>query len=70
MELALPSMQNVMRKTPTLAIPVLMSMASFFPNSLSEQSKKHIASSVHSSDAQVRDEASNFILTICSDFDD
>ena len=63
-------MQNVMRKTPTLAIPVLQSMASFFPNAISEQAKKQISSSVHSSDAQVRDEAANFIISICSDFDD
>lgn len=50
MQLALPSPENVMRKTPTLAIPVLESMASFFPNALTEQSKKQIVSCLHSGD--------------------
>jgi len=68
--LAVPTPDNVMRKTPPLAIALLQSMESFFPNSLALQSKKHVASSIHSGDAQVRDEAANFLLGVCSDFDD
>ena len=60
----------MMRGTPKLAISVLQTMAQIFPSSISEQAKKQISSSVHSSDAQVRDEAAKFILNICSDFDD
>lgn len=70
LQLAMPTSQNVAAKTPTLAIPLLLSMANFFPNALSEQSKKHIASGVHSGDAHVRDEAANFMLGVCSNFDD
>ncbi len=59
-----------MRRTPTLAIPVLENMAGFFPNALTEQSKMQIVSCLHSGDPQVRDEASKFLLSVCSDFDD
>ena len=40
-------------------------MAEIFPNSVSEDTKRQIASSVHSCDAQVRDEAAKFILNVC-----
>ena len=70
MQLALPTPENVAKKTPALAIAVLESMASFFPNNFTEQSKKQIASCLHSCDASVRDQAAKFLLSICSDFDD
>ena len=70
LQLAMPTPENLAMKTPTLAIPLLQSMANFFPNALSDQSKKHITSGVHSGDAHVRDEAANFMLSVCSDFDD
>ena len=53
-----------------MAISLLLSMEQLFPKSLAKETKKHIASCVYSSDAQVRDEAANFILAICGDFDE
>lgn len=70
MYLALPSPMNILMKTPTLAIPVLSCMASFFPATLTEQAKKQISSSIYCADNQIRDEAANFLLSVCSDFDD
>ena len=40
-------------------------MAEIFPNAVTEDTKRQIASSVHSCDAQVRDEAAKFILNVC-----
>lgn len=70
MQLALPTPDNIARKTSGMAIALLESLASFFPNSFTEQSKKQIASCLHSGDSHVRDSAAKFLLSICSDFDD
>lgn len=40
MQLALPTPDNIARKTSAMAIALLESLASFFPNSFTEQSKK------------------------------
>ena len=70
MMLAMPTLENLTNKTSASAIQLLQCMANFFPNAMSEQAKKQIASCIHSGDAQVRDEAANFLLSVCSDFDD
>ena len=70
MQLALPTPDNIARKTSAVAIALLESLASFFPNSFTEQSKKQIVSCLHSGDSHVRDSAAKFLLSICSDFDD
>ena len=45
-------------------------MASLFPNHLADLSKRQIASCVYFNSPSVRDEAANFILAVCSEFDD
>ena len=66
----MPSIDNIAMKTPALAIRVLQSMLSFFPDAMSLQSKKHVASSIHSSETSIRDESASFMIGVCSDFDD
>ena len=44
-------------------------MVSLFPDCLAEESKLQIASCVHYSNLAVREAASNFLLTVCGDFD-
>lgn len=70
LKLAAPSALNVARKTSALAIAILQKMALMFPNTISEEARRQVASCIHSGDAQVRDEAAKFILKVCSDFDD
>ena len=45
-------------------------MVSLFKTCLAKDSIKHICSCVHSGHPAIRDEAANFLLNICSDFDD
>ena len=68
--MALPTTDNLTRRTPHYAIPLIQNMGQSFPNTLTMQMKQQVASSIHSSDAHTRDEAANFILNICSDLDD
>ena len=52
------------------SIQLLSEMVSLFPDCLAEESKLQIASCVHYSNLAVREAASNFLLTVCGDFDD
>ena len=51
-------------------IQILTSMVSLFPKCLTTDSIRHVSSCVHNGSAVIRDEAANFLLTICNDFDD
>ena len=51
-------------------IQIMTSMVSLFPKCLTGDSIRHISSCVHNGSPAIRDEAANFLLTTCSDFDD
>ena len=48
----------------------MTSMVGLFPKCLATDSIRHVSSCVHNGSPAIRDEAANFLLTICSDFDD
>ena len=53
------------------SIQILERIATFFPKALATESIRTIANCVRfKTHAQVRDEAANFLLSVCSDFDD
>jgi hypothetical protein len=51
-------------------IQIMSSMVCLFKTCLAKDSIKHICSCVNSGHPAIRDEAANFLLNICSDFDD
>ena len=53
------------------AIQILERIATLFPKALAAESIKNIANCIRFKiHQQVRDEAANFLLSVCSDFDD
>ena len=51
-------------------IQIMISMVNLFPKCLARESIKHVANCVHNGSPAIRHEAANFLLAICSDFDD